>query len=172
MMWGVVGRFGLDCSAGVAMASDAINDVDVTYSAIHVHGLDDKRRLQIPSKWRLDGWPTIFFLAIWPDEKAGHHVRALPPEELRHLKGKLKSMSASNEKLNALRRLLGGRSELVTLDKAGRLCLPEWLVTDAGIEKEAVLVGAFDYFEIWSPERHTQAKASDELLEKEAYDLT
>jgi DNA-binding transcriptional regulator/RsmH inhibitor MraZ len=47
--------------------------------------------------------------------------------------------------------------------------LPEKLATDAGIGEEAVLVGLLDRFEIWSPARYEQVKASDAVMAQEAF---
>ncbi len=51
-----------------------------------------------------------------------------------------------------LKRFIGSESVQVTLDKAGRICLPEKMAKEAGISEEAVLVGLLDRFEIWSPD--------------------
>ena len=59
----------------------------------------------------------------------------------------------------------------MTLDKSGRLCLPEAMAKAVSIEKEAVLVGMFDRFEIWNPERYAVASAVDEELSSEAFKL-
>jgi DNA-binding transcriptional regulator/RsmH inhibitor MraZ len=40
-----------------------------------------------------------------------------------------------------------------------------------GIDKEAMLVGLVDSFEIWNPQRHAQASAADEALQDEAFKL-
>ena len=70
-----------------------------------------------------------------------------------------------------LKRFIGSESVQVTLDKAGRICLPEKMATDAGISDEAVLVGLLDRFEIWSPERYERVKASDAVMAQEAFKL-
>jgi MraZ protein len=57
----------------------------------------------------------------------------------------------------------------VTLDKAGRICVPEEMATSAGIAKEATLVGLLDRFEIWDPARYEKVKAADMVLAQEAF---
>jgi len=84
---------------------------------------------------------------------------------------KLKAMPYADTKAQALRRLLASKSDQVTLDKSGRLCLPEAMAKAVGIDKEAVLVGMFDRFEIWSPERYSLASVVDEELSSEAFKL-
>jgi MraZ protein len=70
-----------------------------------------------------------------------------------------------------LKRFIGSESVQVTLDKAGRICLPEKMARDAGLGEEAVLVGLLDRFEIWSPERYEKVKASDAIMAQEAFKL-
>jgi MraZ protein len=43
-------------------------------------------------------------------------------------------------------------AELVVLDKAGRILVPQFLRDEISLNSEAVIVGMGDYFEIWSPE--------------------
>ena len=70
-----------------------------------------------------------------------------------------------------LKRFIGSESVQATLDKAGRICLPEQMARDAGIGDEAVLVGLLDRFEIWSPERYDKVKASNAIMAPEAFKL-
>jgi MraZ protein len=84
---------------------------------------------------------------------------------------KLKAMSFSDPRAEALRHLIGKKSDRVTLDKAGRICLPEGMAEAAAIGKEAMMVGLVDRFEIWNPERYTAASAVDDQLMSEAFKL-
>jgi len=95
----------------------------------------------------------------------------LPPREWEALVQKLKAMPYSDPSAEALRRLLGRKSDRVTLDKGGRICLPEAMAKSAAIDKEAMLVGLVDRFEIWNPERHLAASAVDDQLMSEAFKL-
>jgi MraZ protein len=70
-----------------------------------------------------------------------------------------------------LKRFIGSESVQVTLDKAGRICLPERMSKNAGISDEAVFVGLLDRFEIWSPERYELVKASDAIMAQEAFKM-
>ena len=70
-----------------------------------------------------------------------------------------------------LKRYIGSKSVQVTLDKAGRICLPEDIARVAGITDQAVFVGLLDRFEIWSPERYKNVEKSDEVAAQEAFKL-
>ena len=51
--------------------------------------------------------------------------------------------------------VLGSTSTKLTLDKVGRLCLPENLTATAGISDKAQLLGRIDKFELWNPDKRT-----------------
>ncbi|MEK7683818.1 MAG: transcriptional regulator MraZ [Verrucomicrobiota bacterium] len=142
------------------------------YNWTYRHGVDEKRRLQIPAKWRPASPEVRFTLIPWPKGVQKEAFLAVfPPPVMNDLVQKLKAMPYSDSKAQALRRLLGGKSDTVVLDKVGRICLPEAMAKAAGIEAEAVLVGSVDRFEIWSPERHAAASEQDDSLSSEAFNL-
>ena len=146
------------------------NNVPIFYSSLYRHGVDEKRRVQIPAKWRGPS-DTTFTLIIWQKGQQPACLLALPPVQMQALAQKLSTMSFSDPKAEALRRLLGSKSDQVTLDSAGRICIPETMAKEAGIGKEAVLVGMFDRFQIWNPERHAVVSQFDEALSDEAKNL-
>lgn len=142
------------------------------YSQVFRHGVDDKRRVQIPARWRPEELDVEFTLILWPNGGIAEAcLMVLPPDETVALAMKLKEMPLADPKAATLRRLLGSKSAHVTLDKAGRICLPEQMTKAVGIEKEAVLVGLVDRFEIWNPERYEAARSVDEALLPEAFKL-
>jgi MraZ protein len=149
--------------------SDSIEPI--YFNSFYRHGVDDKRRVQIPAKWR-PAAEIQYTLILWPKGLQQEAcLLVLPPEEWGALVQKLKAMPYSDPKAEALRRLLGRKSDRVVLDKAGRICLPDAMAKAVGIEKEAVLAGLVDRFEIWNPERFEAASAVDEELSPEAFKL-
>ena len=95
-------------------------------------------------------------------------MRVLPPKELAQLMESLDAMPNDPENKTVLKRIIGSESVQVTLDKAGRICVPEEMVRAAGIEKEAVLVGLLDRFEIWNPAVYDRVKAADRVMAQQA----
>ena len=143
----------------------------IYYNSLYRHGVDDKRRVQIPAKWR-PADPEVLTLVLWPKGTMPEAcLLVLPPKEWEALVQKLKAMPFADPKAEALRRLLGKKSDRVTLDKGGRICLPEAMAQAAAIDKEAVLVGLLDRFEIWDPARYQMASAVDDELLPEAFKL-
>jgi MraZ protein len=143
----------------------------IYYSSCYRHGVDEKRRIQIPAKWRAPK-SEVLTLILWPKGAIPEAcLLVLPPGEWQTLVQKLKEMPFADPKAQALRHLLGRKSDRVTLDKGGRICLPEAMAQSAGIGGEAMLVGLVDRFEIWNPERYAAASAVDDQLLPEAFKL-
>jgi len=120
------------------------------------HNLDDKGRLAIPARFRTllsaglvvtRGYDhCIMGLAMEPWQKLADQVSDLPPGEL-HTRN--------------LQRLLFSAAAEFTLDRQGRIVLPQNLRDYAHITgDEVVVVGVNKYFEIWSPERWRETVAA------------
>ena len=124
------------------------------YLGFACHGVDDKRRLQIPARWRPDGSEFELTMLIWTAHEAGTCLRVLPPQQMRDLREKITGMPGSDPAKEELLHFIGVNSERVPVDKSGRVCLPERMAQAAGISTEASLVGLINKFEIWSPERY------------------
>jgi MraZ protein len=141
------------------------------YNSTFRHTLDEKRRVQIPAKWRPSS-PEIEFTVIeWPNHVAGTCLRVLPPEQLKRLMDQIEAIPGGDPKKPALKRKIGGDSAQVRVDSAGRICLPDEKVTAAGIEKDVVLIGLLDRFEIWAAERFEAVRHADAFMAAEAFKL-
>ena len=141
------------------------------YNSSYRHGVDEKRRIQIPAKWRPLKEEFEFTLILWPKSKEGPCIRGVPPKKMAELMQYLDGMPNSDPSKPVLKRRIGGESEQVGVDKAGRVCLPEKFAKEAGITDEVVLVGLLHQFEIWSPDRFEKVKASDAIMAQEAFKL-
>ncbi len=147
------------------------HSVQTCYNSRHRHGVDEKRRVQIPAKWRPGEGGVQLTLVVWPKSKEGTCLRVLPPEKLAQLLQDIAAMPNSDPNKAVLKRFIGSESVQVTLDKVGRICVPEEMAQAAGIADEAVLVGVLDAYEIWSPERYEKVKAADNIMAQEAFKL-
>ena len=151
------------------MAATGISEI-IYYNSLYRHGVDEKRRLQIPAKWRPSDAEVEFTLILWPKGAMPNAcLLVLPPDEWAALVQKVKALPYADPNAEILRRILGRKSDRVTLDKAGRICLPEAMAKAAGIEKEAILLGLLDRFEIWNPERFDAVSAVDEQMSAEVF---
>lgn len=153
-----------------------VNKMDVTessakkyYNSLYWHGVDEKRRVQIPSKWRPDNPGVEFTLIFWPKPKEGPCLRVMPPNEMEELVREVAAIPNTDPTKVVLKRLIGSGSVQVAVDKVGRICLPEDMARAAGIQDKAVLVGLLDRFEIWSPDRYEKVRSSDAVMMQEAF---
>jgi MraZ protein len=153
------------------MAQDNISNAVICYNSTYTHGVDDKRRVQIPAKWRPASVDIEFTLILWPKHEAGTCLRVLPPEQMAKLKGEIDGMPSSDPNKPVLKRFIGSQSVQVAVDRAGRITLPEDKAVAAGIDGEAVLVGMLDRFEIWDPKRYEAVVAADAAVAAEAFKL-
>ena len=144
--------------------------VEPIYQARYRHGVDEKRRVQIPAKWRPGAEGVEFALVLWPhNDRPDACLLVLPPRAFADFFQKITAMPFGDPKAEALRRILGEKSDRVPVDKAGRICLPEEMARAAGITNEALLNGMFDRFQIWNPDRYEQTKAGVEALAPDAF---
>jgi MraZ protein len=135
------------------------------------HGVDEKRRVQIPARWRPERENTQFTVILWPQHKAGTCLRVMPPPEMAKLMADIEAMPKGDTKKIALKRFIGSKSIQVTLDKAGRIVLPDEMTRAADIRNQAVLIGCLTYFEIWSPDRFANVQTEDEPISNDAFNL-
>lgn len=119
----------------------------------HEHSLDEKGRLAIPTRYRTD--------LIAPGEEEGIVVltnfdrclSAYPLKEWEQLERKLVQLPQFDPKIQAFQRFLISGAVECTLDKAGRILIPANLRQYSGIDRDCVLVGQLNKFEIWSQDR-------------------
>src|SRR3989339_357556 len=121
------------------------------------HAIDDKGRLAIPTKFRKSlargavvtrGLDASLFL--------------FPKEEWGKLAEKLANLPLGQSNNRAFARLMLAGAMDVELDKQGRVMIPEYLRTYAGIRKNTVVAGLYNRMEIWDSERWEQYKKTAE----------
>ena len=110
--------------------------------------MDGKGRLTIPSQWRQTEADQFYFM---PDS-SDRYLRAMRPEEFAKAARNPDKEAASPAAQHEFLRWFCARAHLVTADKQGRLVLPEALRSGYGMGGEVVLVGSFDWFEVWNKE--------------------
>lgn len=112
------------------------------------HTIDTKGRIIIP---------TRFKELIKNGDKPGVMVSmmdgglvAFPFEHWEKIENKILSAVEKNDALRRFRRWFIGGAHECTCDKNGRILIPPTLRDYAGLEKDIVLAGVLDHFEIWS----------------------
>ena len=113
-------------------------------------------------------------LVLWPNAALKDAcLMVLPPAAARKLTERITAMPFGDSQAEALRRWLGRKSQMVTADKAGRITLPDHMAKAVGLEteKKTAMVGMFDRFQIWAPDRFAAVSDADDALGQEAMKL-
>src|SRR2546429_7410999 len=103
------------------------------YTSRFFHGVDDKRRVQIPAKWRPAKAGIQLTLVVWLKPKEGPCLRVMPPEKMAKLVRDIEAMQSDDPEKAVLKRIVGSESVQVTLDKVGRITIPEEMAQVAGL---------------------------------------
>ena len=117
------------------------------------HTIDAKGRIIIPTRFRdvIRGDGTAGGLMI---SRMDSCLVGFPFDEWRKIETKILAMAEKNDNMRRFRRVfIGGASEC-SCDKQDRILVPPLLRQYAQLEKEIVLVGVLDHFEIWSRDNY------------------
>ena len=116
------------------------------------HSLDAKGRLSIPVRFReilkARSVSTLFVT------NAVDHLVVYPSDEWERVEEKVLdgSIIPHSHAEGFMRYFIASAAE-VSPDSHGRILLPAHLREEAGLDREVVVLGALNYFEIWNPER-------------------
>jgi len=129
------------------------------YAGEFRHTVDAKHRVTIPSRWRAEEGEEFFAV---PDP-AGNFLMVLPPREFDRVKTDLEANASVSpaDRRKFIRRFYA-LAQLVSVDKQGRVLLPEDCCRRLGLEGEVVLIGSHSRMEIWNPQRWAAATAEED----------
>lgn len=111
----------------------------------YTHSIDPKGRLSIPARFR-----ELLETGAYITQGFDQNLMVLTAEAFERLSAQVNAMSLTDPTSRQLKRLLFAAADRVDLDSSGRIRIPQFLREVAGLNGEAVIVGAGDYFEIWS----------------------
>jgi MraZ protein len=117
------------------------------------HTVDKKNRLAIPARWRAAASGSNEF-CILRDKK--NHLLVLPQTVVDKMLNTADGISISEEKRRDALRMMAADGHSTPCDKQGRIVLTRELLEHAGISNEAVLVGEWNKFGIWSPSGYAE----------------
>ena len=112
------------------------------------HTIDAKGRIIIPSRFR-DLIKACGGNGIMVSKMDGALV-VYTHEEWNKIENRLLSMAEMSPSMRRFRRVFIGGAFDCTLDRQARVLIPPTLRQYSDLEKEIVLVGVLDHFEIWS----------------------
>lgn len=112
------------------------------------HNIDEKGRLTVPARYRnhlIVGGAVI-------TQGFDQNLIVFPQETFERILQRVSRISMTDPNARMLKRQIFSNAELVSVDKAGRILIPQFLRELGKLDSEAVIVGMGDYFEVWSPE--------------------
>ena len=135
------------------------------FRGVATFNLDAKGRMVIPAKFRKHLDVCCEGRLVVTIDHSDHCLQLYPMPEWEQVEQKLIALPSLNPQVRRLKRMLLGNATECEMDKNGRILLPAKLREYAGLEKEAIMSGQGNKFEIWNEQ------AWDALMD-EAIDMT
>jgi MraZ protein len=138
------------------------------FKGTYRHRIDGKGRLPIPAVFRR-ALGEEGHVVVTPLDQC---LAAYPPSEWAKLEAQLAALPAFSKPVKALTRLLASRAADCEIDVQGRILLPPGLRAAAGLERDAVVIGVLNRFEVWAPSAwEAFLRDSERLLEDASLDI-
>ena len=107
------------------------------------HNIDTKGRLAVPAKFRGELKKAVVTKGL------DNCLFLYPKKEWEKLAEKLAALPISKSNTRAFSRLMLAGAMDVSVDKQGRIILPDYLRKYAGLSKKTVITGLYNRLEIW-----------------------
>ena len=121
------------------------------------HTLDPKKRLAIPSKLRKElGEHAVLTRGL------NNCLSLYPMHEWLKFTAKLSELPVGQGDPRSFSRIMFASAIEVEFDQLGRILIPEYLKTHAGLKQKTVITGVSNRLEIWDEERWTSYKTGVE----------
>jgi len=118
------------------------------FRGVNTISLDGKGRLAIPTRYR-DAIARACNGQLIVTVDRDHCLLLYPHPEWEEIERKVVKLPSFNKQAQKLKRLLIGHATECELDGSGRILLPPPLREFAGLNKDVVLIGQGNKFEIW-----------------------
>ena len=117
------------------------------FKGTYSHTIDEKGRVRMPTKFR-DDLGEVFTVT----RGSGRYLFVFPEDEWKRFEIKLRELPLSDKNAQTFIRVLLASACDCSLDKQGRILLPQNLREHAKLENDVVVIGAAARAEIWSKE--------------------
>jgi MraZ protein len=122
------------------------------------HTLDDKGRLAVPVKFR-----ASLAEGVVVTRGLDHSLFLYSKSEWQKLAEKLAALPFSQADTRAFARLMLAGAMEAEVDASGRVTVPEYLRTYAGLKKGVVVAGLYNRVEIWDEETWAKYAGQTEM---------
>lgn len=129
----------------------------------YTYSIDDKKRLAIPAKFRqLLGKKAVITRGL------DNCLFLYPMKDWQELAEKLSKLPLSQADARGFARIMLAGAMEVSLDRLGRILIPDYLKKYASLQKKVVIAGLYNRVEIWDEKNWVLYK---QKIEKEAGDI-
>jgi len=112
------------------------------------HTIDSKKRLALPAKFRVElGEKVVITRGI------DSCLVIYTENEWRQTSDKLSKLPVSQMEARSFARIMLAGAMEVSLDKLGRILIPDYLKKYAGLEKNVVICGLTNRLEVWDDQK-------------------
>ena len=120
------------------------------------HNIDTKGRLAVPAKFRGELKKAVVTRGL------DNCLFLYPKKEWDKLAEKLAALPISKANTRAFARLMLAGAMDVSVDKQGRIILPDYLRKYATLNKKAIITGLYNRLEIWDEAKWEKYRAETE----------
>ncbi|MBL7155609.1 MAG: division/cell wall cluster transcriptional repressor MraZ [Candidatus Omnitrophica bacterium] len=136
----------------------------------HEHKLDKKGRIIIPSKFRevsKENYVEKFYITRGLDVC----LFMFPEDEWKLQEARFKNLSFTKSQARKFNRLFFSGAVETVPDKQGRILVPPYLKSYAGIKKDIMIIGVANRIEIWNKDKwaefyRTSKESFEDIAEK------
>ena len=110
------------------------------------HNLDEKGRLMVPARYR-----ELLAAGAFLMQGLDRCLMVMTDVHFHEVYERINAMNLADPNARLLRRLILSTAYPVEIDKIGRISVPQMLRQANGLEREAIVAGQGEYFEVWNP---------------------
>lgn len=135
----------------------------MVFTGEYRHTIDSKGRLIVPSRLRDQFGENEVFLTVWPEGC----ISIWSGEGWERLNNQLQELRRTEPNSRKVVRQIYTQGHWDSVDKQGRITVPQHLKEFAGIDRDVVIAGNGDHVEMWSPAKYDADKeeiGQEELL--------
>ena len=137
----------------------------------HPARIDDKGRLKVPNGFRTlivsQYGPELFVTSV-----TGEHVRLYPMAVWLEIERKLAAVPSTNPSRARFLERVNFFGQVVTMDKQGRVVLPQLLRESAGMVGEVSILGVQNHLEVWNQRRLQERFKKEPFTDEDGHNLS
>ncbi len=123
--------------------------------------IDTKGRIILPAKFRevlRQRYESTLIVTKYPD----NCLIAYPVEEWEKIEAEIRNLPTGKKEVRSLKRFFISAATDCNVDRQGRILVPPSLKQFAKLEKEIVIAGCVDHFEIWNKDLYYENTQPDQ----------